>query len=131
MHSLVALMLTGLVLVELSGLEPVRRGLAIVAIAPLVLLANVVRLVVVLLLAEYLGADFALGTVVHGFSDIIVYFAAVLAFVLLIGWLYEQQEVEAAQVATGAPVSMSHVEEALRRLAEEDASSPSSAEEEE
>lgn len=91
MHSLVALLLTGFVLVELSGLGPFRRVAAIAIIVPLVLFANVVRLVFVLLLAEYLGADFALGVVVHGFSDLVVYFAAVLSFVLFIGWLYDTQ----------------------------------------
>lgn len=91
MHSLVALFLTGFVLVELSDLKSFRLLAALLVIAPLVLFANVIRLIFVLLTAEYLGADFALGTVVHGFSDIIVYFAAVLSFVLIIGWLYERQ----------------------------------------
>lgn len=102
MHSLTALLLTGLVLVELSGLEALRRTAAIVIIAPLVLLANVIRLLVVLVLAEYLGADFALGTVVHGFSDLIVFFAAVLFFVLIIGWLYEGQKDVRVAGATSA-----------------------------
>lgn len=101
MHSLIALLLTGLVIVELSGLKSARRTAAIVIIAPLVLFANVVRLLVVLLLAEYLGADFALGTVVHGFSDLIVYFAAVLSLVLIIGWLYEGQEKVGVTAAAG------------------------------
>lgn len=91
MHSLVALLLTGFVLIELSDLDVFRRVIAIVAIVPLVLVANVLRLLVVLLLAEYLGPSFALGVVIHGFSDIIVYFAAVLTFILMIGWLYETQ----------------------------------------
>lgn len=106
MHSLIALLLTGLVIVELSGLRSARRTAAIAIIAPLVLFANVVRLLVVLLLAEYLGADFALGTVVHGFSDLIVYFAAVLSLVLIIGWLYEGQdrvEVAGAVCADAGP----------------------------
>ncbi|MGI5817396.1 MAG: exosortase/archaeosortase family protein [Armatimonadota bacterium] len=105
MHSLVALLLTGFVLVELSGLEAVRRAIAIAVIAPLVLFANVIRLVVVLLLAEYFGANFALGTVVHGFSDVIVYFAAVLSFVLIIGWLYESQQKQVGAAAVAAPES--------------------------
>lgn len=92
MHSLVALLLTGFVLVELSDLERYRKLAAIIVIPPLVLFANVIRLTVVLLLGEYLGPDLALGAMVHGFSDIIVYFAAVLCFVLFIGWLYETQK---------------------------------------
>jgi len=109
MHSLVALLLTGLVLVELSGLAPRRRTAAIIIIAPLVLFANIVRLLFVLLTAEYLGPDFALGTVVHGFSDIIVYFAAVLSFVLLIGWLYEgQEEAQIAESGGANPGDIRH-----------------------
>lgn len=91
MHSLVALLLTGFILVELSGLNPHRRVVAIALILPIVLIANVFRLIVVLLLGQYLGPDFALGVVVHGFSDIIVYFAAVLSLVLAIGWMYDHQ----------------------------------------
>ena len=91
MHSLVALLLTGVVLVELSQLHKYRKVLSIVIIPPIVLLANVVRLTVVLLLGEYLGPELALGVMVHGFSDIIVYLAAVLGFILFIGWLYEHQ----------------------------------------
>jgi len=91
MHSLVALLLTGVVLVELSQLHKYRKVISIVIIPPIVLLANVVRLTVVLLLGEYLGPELALGAMVHGFSDIIVYFAAVLGFILFIGWLYEHQ----------------------------------------
>lgn len=91
MHSLIALLLTGFILVELSGMDGPGRAVAIALILPMVLLANVIRLLVVLLLGQYLGPDFALGVVVHGFSDIIVYFAAVLALVLTIGWIYERQ----------------------------------------
>ncbi len=91
MHSLVALLLTGVVLVELSQLHKYRKALSIAIILPIVLLANVVRLTVVLLLAEYFGPELALGVMVHGFSDIIVYLAAVLGFILFIGWLYENQ----------------------------------------
>ncbi len=91
MHSLVALLLTGVVLVELSQLHKYRKVTAIAIIPPIVLLANVVRLTVVLLIAEYFGPALALGSVTHGFSDIIVYLAAVLGFILIIGWLYETQ----------------------------------------
>jgi len=91
MHSLVALLLTGVMLVELSQLHKYRKLLSIAIIPPIVLLANVVRLTVVLLLAEYFGPELALGVMVHGFSDIIVYLAAVLGFILFIGWLYEHQ----------------------------------------
>ncbi len=110
MHSLIALLLTGLVLVELSGLKSGLRTVAVAIIAPLVLFANVVRLLCVLLLAEYLGAEFALGTVVHGFSDLIVFFAAVLSFVLIIGWLYEHQT--GTQAAGGASPDTTHVNSA-------------------
>lgn len=91
MHSLVALLLTGFVLIELSDLDRYRKVAAVVVIPPLVLFANIVRLIVVLLLGEYFGPGLALGAMVHGFSDIIVYFAAVLSFILFIGWLYETQ----------------------------------------
>ena len=91
MHSLVALLLTGVVLIELSDLRSYRKVAAIAVIPPIVLLANVVRLTVVLLIAEYFGPEMALGAVVHGFSDIIVYFTAVIAFILIIGWLREGQ----------------------------------------
>jgi len=91
MHSLIALLLTGVVLVELSQLHKYRKVLSVAIIPPIVLLANVVRLTVVLLLAEYFGPELALGAMVHGFSDIIVYLAAVLGFILFIGWLYEHQ----------------------------------------
>ncbi len=91
MRSLVALLLTGIVLVELSQLHKYRKVLSVAIIPPIVLLANVVRLTVVLLLAEYFGPQLALGAMVHGLSDIIVYLAAVLGFILFIGWLYENQ----------------------------------------
>jgi len=102
MHSLVALLLTGFVLVELSDLDRYRKVAAIVVIPPLVLFANVVRLIVVLLLGEYLGPELALGAMVHGFSDVIVYFAAVLSFVLFIGWLYETQRNSVSELPTSA-----------------------------
>jgi len=91
LHSLVALLLTGVVLVELSQLHRYRKAISIAIIPPVVLLANVVRLIVVLLLGEYIGPRVALGAMVHGFSDVIVYLAAVLGFILFIGWLYENQ----------------------------------------
>ncbi len=91
MHSLVALLLTGFILVELSPLTIRRKVGAIAVIPPIVLFANVVRLTVVLLLGEYFGPKFALGTVVHGFSDVIVYVTAVLSFILIIGWLHESR----------------------------------------
>ena len=105
MHSLVALLLTGVVLVELSQLHKYRKALSIAIIPPIVLLANVVRLTVVLLIAEYFGPGLALGSVTHGFSDIIVYLAAVLGFILIIGWLYETQANSSPQLSTYAPVA--------------------------
>ncbi len=100
MHSLVALLLTGVVLVELSQLHKYRKVLSVAIIPPVVLLANVVRLTVVLLLGEYFGPELALGAMVHGFSDIIVYLAAVLGFILFIGWLYETQTKSSSQAST-------------------------------
>lgn len=105
MHSLVALLLTGVVLVELSQLSKWRKVTSVAIIPPIVLLANVVRLTVVLLTAEYLGPELALGSVTHGFSDIIVYLSAVLGFILIIGWLYNTQANSSPQLPMCAPVA--------------------------
>ncbi|NLO07071.1 MAG: exosortase/archaeosortase family protein [candidate division WS1 bacterium] len=92
MRSLIALLLTGFVLVELSGLSRNLKITAVAIIPALVLFANVTRLVFVLLIGQYFGPDFALGVVVHGFSDLIVYGAAVLSLILIIGWLHDLQD---------------------------------------
>jgi exosortase len=91
MRSLIALLLTSVVLVELFDLQGLRKTAAIALIPPIVLMANVVRLVFVLLTGHYFGGGFAVGTVVHNLSDIVVYAAALLTWFLVLGWLQERQ----------------------------------------
>ncbi|HCA47733.1 MAG TPA: hypothetical protein DEP45_10385 [Armatimonadetes bacterium] len=99
MRSLIALLLTGFVLIEISSL-PLRLRTVGVAIIPfLVLFANVTRLLFVLLLGEYFGPQFALGVVVHGVSDVVVYGSAVLALILIIGWFHDLKPTDAAPAA--------------------------------
>ena len=91
MRSLIAMVLTGAVFIELFALRGLFKMVAIATIPAIVLVANVVRLVVVLLTGEYVGPKVASDMVVHGVSDVIVYAVALLAFVLIIGWLRDYQ----------------------------------------
>ncbi len=103
MRSLIALLLTGFVLVEISGLSLRLRTVAVAIIPALVLFANVTRLLFVLLIGEYFGPQFALGVVVHGLSDVIVYGAAVLALILIIGWFHDLKPTEMKTPPTQQP----------------------------
>lgn len=111
MRSLVALLLTGFVLVELSGLSRNWRAATVAIIPLLVLFANVTRLLFVLLLGHYFGPDFALGFVVHGVSDVIVYGAAVISLILIIGWLQDRQRGD-TQSPPDAPAGTSEMKRA-------------------
>lgn len=84
LNSLLALLLATGVMVEIMEMRLFGK-LVVMALAPaVVLVANVVRLVSVLWFARFLGADFALNSLVHGTSDLIVYSAAVVLVLFLI-----------------------------------------------
>ena len=87
LNSLMALLLVGAVLTEISGLPTQRKLLVLALIFPIVIAANIVRLVTVIWMAEFIGAKFALGQLVHGGSDVIVYLCAFMFVWLLISAL--------------------------------------------
>ncbi len=75
LNSLLALLFAAAVLVEIMSVRWTGR-LVLLAIPAIVLAANTIRLTSVLLFAEFAGPDFAMDSLVHGGSDIIVYLAA-------------------------------------------------------
>ena len=78
LNSLLALFLTCGVVTELQGLQ-VWQKLAVYAVTPLiVIVANVVRLMSVVLLGEIIGEKFALNHLIHGSADVAVYLPAFL-----------------------------------------------------
>ena len=87
LNSLMALLLVGAVLTEISALPTPRKLLVLALIFPIVVVANIIRLVSVIWLAEFIGAKFALGELVHGGSDVIVYLCAFMFVWLLISAL--------------------------------------------
>jgi exosortase len=87
LNSLMALLLASGVLAELMVPSLIGR-LVILAAAPfIVLCSNVLRLLTVLWVSQFLGAQTALDSLVHGTSDVIVYSFSVLLAVLLAGYL--------------------------------------------
>jgi exosortase len=78
LNSLLALFLTCGVITELRG-HQVWQKLAVYALTPLiVIVANVIRLMSVVLLGEIIGEKFALNHLIHGGSDVLVYLSAFL-----------------------------------------------------
>ena len=94
LNSLMALLLVGAVLTELSALPTLRKLLVLALIFPIVITANIIRLVTVIWMAEFVGAKFALGQLVHGGSDVIVYLCAFMFVWLLISALAPPGEAE-------------------------------------
>lgn len=87
LNSLLALLLASGVLVEIMEL-PLGRKLLVMAVAPIIVLAaNIVRLLSVLWISKFVGPKFALDSLIHGTSDIIVYSMAVVFVLLLIGFV--------------------------------------------
>lgn len=87
MSSFLAMVLTVVVLIELSGLPAARKALALLSIPVIVICANVVRLCLVLLTAHYMGNEFATGHLVHGGTDAIVYLTALVMVIMFLGAL--------------------------------------------
>ncbi len=87
MNSLLALILAGAVIVELMGLRLWQKLIVYVLIPLVVLVANVIRLMSVVLLGEMIGPEFALNHMVHGGSDVVVYAAAFALIWGLSSWL--------------------------------------------
>ncbi|MCD6350716.1 MAG: exosortase/archaeosortase family protein [Armatimonadetes bacterium] len=107
LNSLLALLLAAGVLVELMDL-PLGRKFLVLALAPVIVLAsNIVRLLSVLWAAQFFGPQFALDSLIHGTSDLVVYISAVLFLLLLISVLGgrspSSQEGEGPAVALGEP----------------------------
>jgi exosortase len=94
LNSLLALLLVGAVLVELSQLPTTRKLLVLALVFPIVAIANIIRLVSVIWMAEFVGANVALGSLVHGGSDVIVYLCAFMFVWLLIASLGPKVEEE-------------------------------------
>jgi len=92
MSSFLALSLTVFFLIEISGLTANRKLLALVSLPPIVICANVVRLCLVLLTAQYFGAKVALGHFVHGVTDALVYLSALILVILFLGALLPKDE---------------------------------------
>jgi len=74
LNSLMALLFAAAVLVEIMDVAAIGR-LVLLAAPVIVLAANTVRLTSVLLFAEFAGPGFAMDSLVHGGSDIILYLA--------------------------------------------------------
>ena len=87
MSSFLAMILTVVVLIEMSGLPTGRKAIALLSIPFIVICANVVRLCLVLLTAQYMGSDFATGHLVHGGTDAIVYIAALVMVIMFLSAL--------------------------------------------
>jgi len=75
LNSLLALLFAASVLVDIMSVRWSGR-LVLLAIPGIVLVANTVRLTSVLFFAEFAGPAFAMGSLVHGGSDVIIYLVA-------------------------------------------------------
>lgn len=84
MNSLLALFLACGVIAEVASLSVWQKLVTYVLVPVVVLTANVIRLMSVVLLGEFVGSQFALNHFVHGGSDVVVYLAA---FALMWGWV--------------------------------------------
>jgi exosortase len=91
MSSFLALSLTVIALIEMFGLPSGRKLIALLSIPVIVICANVVRLCIVLLTAQYLGAEFALGHVIHGGTDALVYIAALILVIMMLSALMPKE----------------------------------------
>lgn len=86
-NSLLALLLIGCAAVHVLRMRPGLKLLMLALIPPIVVAANIVRLVAVVLAAEFFGAKFALDALVHGTTDIVVYLAALTGLILVADFL--------------------------------------------
>jgi exosortase len=91
MSSFLAMALTVIALIEMFGLPAGRKLIALTSIPFIVICANVVRLCLVLLTAQYLGAQFALGHAVHGGTDALVYIAALILVIMMLSALMPKE----------------------------------------
>ena len=86
-NSLLALSLVSIVVVHLLAAPLWRKIVLLLLVPPIVLAANSIRVASVLVVAEFLSPKVALDMFIHGFSDIIVYMAALMLLVLIAGIL--------------------------------------------
>ena len=91
MSSFLAMSLTVIALIELFGLPVGRKLIALCSIPFIVICANVVRLCLVLLTSQYLGAEFAMGHTVHGGTDALVYIAALILVIMMLSALMPKE----------------------------------------
>lgn len=84
MNSLLALFLACGVIAEVAALSTWQKLVTYLLVPVVVLTANVIRLMSVVLLGEFVGSQLALNHFVHGGSDVVVYLAA---FALMWGWV--------------------------------------------
>ena len=87
MNSLLALFLAGGAILEITGLVTWQKLVVYALVPVVVIVANVARLMSVVVLGELAGGDFALNSLTHGTSDIVVYLAAFLLIWLLTNFL--------------------------------------------
>lgn len=107
MSSFLALSLTVVFLIEVSGLTAGRKLLALLSLPPIVIAANVVRLSLVLLTAQYFGTKVAMGDLVHGVTDALVYLSALIIVILFLGALLPRHDAEddAGELPDEAPTA--------------------------
>jgi exosortase/archaeosortase family protein len=87
LNSLLALLLIGCTAVHLISMRPIFKLLVLALIPPIVLVANVVRLLAVVVTGEFLGPQLALDALVHGVTDVVLYLAALACIMLLAEFL--------------------------------------------
>lgn len=93
MSSFLALSLTVIFLVELSGLTAGRKASALIALPFVVICANVIRLCLVLITAQYFGPHVAISETVHYATDAAVYLSALIAFIMFLSALLPREEI--------------------------------------
>lgn len=103
MSSFLAMMLTVIALIEFSGLAAGRKLLALGGIPAIVIVANVVRLCLVLIIAQYFGPQVALGELVHGATDAAVYLCALILVIMMLSALLPGARGEPRAPAPGEP----------------------------
>lgn len=87
LRSLLALIFTCCVVIVFVRLPALRAAVALLLLLPIVIVANSLRLVLVMLCAKFGGAAFALGALMHGGSDAIIYLVALGGVLLLVNAL--------------------------------------------
>jgi exosortase len=87
LNSLLALLFTCGVVIVFTEMRVLRAALVLALLLPVVILANSTRLVLVLLLAKFGGAEFALGAFMHGASDAIIYIFTLAGILLVVSLL--------------------------------------------